>query len=129
MLRALEAGKIVKMKITHAAYSLDPFVRIGPNQMRGAGLEIKRKEIQGPFETLAKALTQTMATPTDYPPDIRWGCLLYDEKENEVGSIFVGQYHWFNLHRLAIVNGKQLLINGSLESWFEENFLNLFNDR
>lgn len=143
---------IVRMKVIHVPYSVTSYAAIQPFQMREDGLDISRDTVPGPFESLSRALQQVTATPAHHPPeiiegrstvhtddgdvlyplDVRWSCILYDRSNKEIGSIFLGfpgVPAWWGHARIGILNGKLLILNRTLRSWFEDNFLKLFDER
>ncbi len=145
--RSLKDGTVIRMRVNHVPY-FTISGPIQPYQMHDGGLEISSDTVPGPFESLSRALQEVTATPVHHPPDVihgqstirwegqinfpvdvRWSCILYDKNGNEIGSIFLGRRSWWGNGNMGIVNGKLLNLNGVLSSWFEDNFLKLFDER
>jgi len=149
LIRLLNDGTIVRMEVVHVPYSLTSYAAIQPYQMRTGGLEISRDTVPGPFQSLSQALHQeATATAVHHPPDfidgkstvvlegeprypvdVRWSCILYDNGNREIGSIFLGKRYWWGSGKMGIVNGRLLNLNGALALWFEGSFLTLFNEQ
>jgi hypothetical protein len=85
---------------------------------------LNRTTLPFEFRGLEAALSQTLIEQNARYVDVRWGCDLYSKQGRLLASFFVdgGRIMGLPRSRYAVLNGRKIVINGSLWRWFESNF-------
>ena len=109
----IKTGSISRVELLRLPDYIDTRVSVSPKALRAiAYYKVSfNRDIGYTFEPLLSGLS---AEPENHTPDLRWGVLFYDSRNDEVGSIFVdrfGNHGYLNGKTVSFHTG---ILNASL---------------
>ena len=103
----LKSGNVVKVRVLRIPDTVTTVVSVTPDALRSEPYYSVtfNEDLSVIFESL---LSGIRIKKDDHIPDIRWGLLLFDAKDHEIGSLFVdkfGQHGYLNGENVSFETG------------------------